>query len=346
MPVDLYVGGAEHAVLHLLYSRFWHKVLYDLQHVHTAEPFQRLVNQGMILGEIEYTGFKRNGEWVDADKIDISEFNGERVRLSENQVTKTGDRFTLIENPSITIDARATKMSKSYGNVINPDVVVEEYGADSLRMYEMFMGPLEATKPWSMKGVEGVWRFLNRVWRTIINTESENQALATEITSGTAPTRDQLRILHQTIRGVTEDIESLRFNTTISKMMEYVNFLSRESSRPRELVEPLVLLLSPFAPHVAEELWQALGHNTTLAFESWPIYDESLGAFDEIEVALQINNKVRSKIVLPAHVSDQAILDAAHKDEKILAATAGKEIVKSFVVSSRNGKLVNFVVKG
>ena len=346
MPVDLYVGGAEHAVLHLLYSRFWHKVLFDLGHVHTAEPFQKLVNQGMILGEIVYTGFKRNGEWVDAAKIDISEFNGERVRLTEAEVTKTGDRFTLVENPAITIDARASKMSKSEGNVINPDVVVEEYGADSLRMYEMFMGPLEATKPWSMKGVEGVWRFLNRVWRAIISNESEGRSLVNEITNGTAPTRDQLRMLHQTIRGVTEDIDGLRFNTAISKMMEYVNFLSRETSRPKELVEPLVLLLSPFAPHVAEELWQALGHNDTLAYEPWPTFDAGLCALDEIEVALQINNKVRSKIVLPANVSDEAILDAAHKDAKIIAATAGKEIVKSFVVSSRSGKLVNFVVKG
>lgn len=346
MPVDLYVGGAEHAVLHLLYSRFWHKVLFDLGRVHTAEPFQKLVNQGMILGEIEYTGFKKNGEWVDAAKIDVSEFDGERVKLTESQITKSGDRFTLMESPSIGIDARAAKMSKSYGNVINPDVVVDEYGADSLRMYEMFMGPLEATKPWSMKGVEGVWRFLNRVWRAIINSDAEEETLVTEITEASPPSRDQLRMLHLTIRGVTEDIDGLRFNTAISKMMEYVNFLSRESSRPKEVVEPLVLLLSPFAPHMAEELWHALGHMSTLAYEPWPIFDPALCEADEIEVALQINNKVRSKIVLPANVTDEAILDAAHKDEKILAATAGKQIVKSFVVSSRNGKLVNFVVKG
>ena len=179
MPVDLYVGGAEHAVLHLLYARFWHKVLYDRGHVSTPEPFQRLVNQGMILGEMEYTGYKQDGKWVSAEKVDIllaNEGQGPAtVKLDEDKVEKKGDAFVLKDNPNIRIDARAYKMSKSRGNVINPDDVVKEYGADSLRLYEMFMGPLEATKPWSMRGVEGVFRFLNRVWRLIIDERANHE---------------------------------------------------------------------------------------------------------------------------------------------------------------------------
>ncbi len=164
MPVDLYVGGVEHAVLHLLYSRFWHHVLFDRGHVHNPEPFQKLVNQGMILGEMEYTGYKRDGRWVAPGGE-----GDEAVRLAEEQVEKQGDQFVLKENPAIRVDARAFKMSKSRGNVINPDEVVEKYGADSLRLYEMFMGPLEAVKPWSMRGVEGVYRFLGRVWRLFVD---------------------------------------------------------------------------------------------------------------------------------------------------------------------------------
>jgi leucyl-tRNA synthetase len=346
MPVDLYVGGAEHAVLHLLYSRFWHKVLFDLGHVHTAEPFQKLVNQGMILGEMEYVGYKTDGQWIDPAHVDADSFAGERVKLADDQVTKVGDRFVLVENPSIPVDARAFKMSKSRGNVINPDDIIGQHGADSLRLYEMFMGPLEATKPWSMKGVEGVWRFLNRLWRAVIDVDAETMTLVDEVQSASPPTRDQLRQLHVTIRGVTEDIEGMRFNTAISKLMEYVNFLSRESSRPRELVEPLVLLVAPFAPHQAEELWQTLGHEATLAYEPWPSFDPALCASDEIEVVVQVNNKGRSKIVVPAGLDDDAVIAAAQADEKTASALAGKQVVKSFVVTSRNGKLVNFVIKG
>lgn len=346
MPVDLYVGGAEHAVLHLLYSRFWHKVLFDLGYVSSAEPFKKLVNQGMILGEMEYTGFKKNGEWIDAEEIDLDSFDGERVKLAEDLIEKKGDRFVLVENPSIGIDARAYKMSKSRGNVVNPDDIVSEYGADSLRVYEMFLGPLEATKPWNTKGVEGVWRFLNRVWRTIVDVESAEPNLVKEITAASPPTREQLRMLHVMIRGVTEDTDAMRFNTAISKMMEYTNFLSRESSRPRELVEPLVLCLAPYAPHLAEELWETLGHKDTLSYEPWPEFDPALCQADEIEVVIQVNNKVKSKMLVPAGDADDVLIAKAQTDERIIAALTGKQVVKSFVVASRGGKLVNFVVKG
>ena len=224
MPVDLYVGGAEHAVLHLLYSRFWHKVLFDRGHVKTAEPFKRLVNQGMILGEMEYNAFRDNaGAWVQPNQRDKP--GVEPVRLTEEQVEKKGDTFVLKSEPTIKVDARANKMSKSRGNVINPDEVVKEYGADSLRLYEMFMGPLEATKPWSMRGVEGVYRFLSRVWRVFMDDRSEEMRLNPQV-SNDAPDPDTLRLLHQTIKRVTDDLDNMRFNTAIAAMMEYTNPLT------------------------------------------------------------------------------------------------------------------------
>jgi leucyl-tRNA synthetase len=353
MPVDLYVGGAEHAVLHLLYSRFWHKVLFDRGHVHTPEPFQRLVNQGMILGEMEYTAFRQASGgreppgWVSAERVDADTAKDrktgaayQRVRLNEEEVEKKGDGFVLKELPSVRIDARAYKMSKSRGNVINPDDVVREYGADSLRLYEMFMGPLEATKPWSMRGVEGVYRFLNRVWRLFVDERAQTPGLA-EAVKDVEPGKETLRKLHQTIQKVTEDVEAMRFNTAIAAMMEFSNHLTREEVRPRAVLEPFVLLLSPFAPHLAEELWQLLGHKETLAYEPWPVHDEALTRAEEIEVPLQINGKVRSKVTVPAGSDEAALKSAALADERIRGMIEGKTIRKVIVVP---GKLVNIVV--
>jgi leucyl-tRNA synthetase len=338
MPVDLYVGGAEHAVLHLLYARFWHKVLFDRGHVHTSEPFTRLVNQGMILGEMEYTGFKDNDRWVSVIK-EVPE-TWEKVRLQEEQVEKQGDSFVLKENPKIRIDARAYKMSKSRGNVINPDDVVKEYGADSMRLYEMFMGPLEATKPWSMRSVEGVSRFLNRVWRLLIDDRAEQLKLADNVKE-VEPDRDTLRKLHQTIQKVTDDLDAMRFNTAIAAMMEFTNHLTRLEVRPRSALQTFVLLLSPFAPHLAEELWQALGHRDTLAYEPWPTYDESLTRAEEIEVPIQVNGKLRSKVTVPADIDQAALEKAALAEEKIRALIEGKQVRKVIVVAK---KLVNIVV--
>lgn len=288
MPVDLYIGGAEHAVLHLLYSRFWHMVLHDRGVVSTPEPFGKLVNQGMILGE--------NGE----------------------------------------------KMSKSRGNVVNPDDIVESYGADALRLYEMFMGPLPDSKPWNMDGVAGVANFLGRVWRLIIDEKAEEPVLH-ELISDAEPTAEQLRVTHATIKAVTEDIDKLSFNTAIARMMEFVNFFNKEKTRPRACVEPLVLLLSPFAPHLGEELWSLLGHEGTLAYEPWPAFDEAHLKQDTIELPVQIKGKVRSKITVPADADQAAILAAAKADPKISEQIAGKEMVKEIVVP---GRLVNLVVKG
>ncbi len=287
MPVDLYIGGAEHAVLHLLYARFWHKVLYDRGVVSTPEPFQKLINQGMILGE--------NNE----------------------------------------------KMSKSRGNVINPDAIVAEYGADSLRLYEMFMGPLEAAKPWSMQGVNGVFGFLNRAWRLIIDERAESLRLNAAVIDR-PPNAVENRILHQTIEAVSADIASLSFNTAISRMMEFTNHFTTASERPREAMEKFVLLLSPFAPHIAEELWQALGHRDSLAHEPWPKFDPSLAKKDTVEIPVQINGKLRAKITV-ASGADAAILEsAARSDERVQELLSGKQVVKVIVVP---GRLVNFVVK-
>jgi leucyl-tRNA synthetase len=287
MPIDLYVGGAEHAVLHLLYARFWHKVLYDRGFVSTVEPFQKLVNQGMILGE--------NGE----------------------------------------------KMSKSRGNVINPDAIVKEYGADSLRLYEMYMGPLEDSKPWSMQDVNGVHNFLNRVWRLIADDRVEELALNASVVDR-APTADENRVLHRTIEAVTSDVDKLKFNTAIARMIEFTNHFTKLSERPKEVLEKFVLLLSPFAPHMAEELWLALGHNDTLAHAAWPKFDPALAREDTIEIPVQVNGKVRSKVAVAAD-ADKVVLEAtARADQRVAELLSGKEIVKTVVVP---GRLVNFVIK-
>jgi leucyl-tRNA synthetase len=252
-----------------------------------SEPFQKLVNQGMILGE--------NGE----------------------------------------------KMSKSRGNVVNPDEVVREYGADALRLYEMFMGPLEAVKPWSMDGVCGVRGFLDRVWRMILDDRAEEMQLHAAV-QNIEPTAEQNRMLHKTIKAVTNDLEQMSFNTAIARMMEFTNFFLKEECRPRVAMEKLVLLLSPFAPHAAEELWAALGHATTLAYERWPTFDEAALREDTVEVPVQINGKLRGRIQTPAGADAATLESAARGDPKIAELLAGKTVVKAIVVP---GRMVNFVVK-
>ena len=260
MPVDLYVGGAEHAVLHLLYSRFWQKVLFDRGLVSTAEPFQRLVNQGMILGEVEYTAFQdQSGGWVSSALVEADDQGGYAIkgresrrpatpiRLADDQVTKKGEGFVLAQDAEIRVDARSHKMSKSRGNVINPDKIVEEYGADSLRLYEMFMGPLEAVKPWSMKGVEGVYRFLARAWRMIVDAEADEIRLDTKV-QDVPPSVEQSKVVARTVASVTDDIEALRLNTAISRLMEFTNFFTAQEVRPRSALETFTLLLAPMAP--------------------------------------------------------------------------------------------------
>jgi leucyl-tRNA synthetase len=283
MPVDLYVGGSEHAVLHLLYARFWHKVLYDIGVVSTPEPFKKLVHQGIVLGEDNH------------------------------------------------------KMSKSRGNVVNPDEMIERFGADAVRLYEMFMGPLEAMKPWSTKGVEGVTRFLDRVWRLIVDEDGQlSRALVDE-----EPELHHKRLLHQTIKKVTEDLEALRFNTAISQMMIFTNELTKLTRRPRALLEPLVLLLSPFAPHLCEELWERLGHAPSIARQPWPTFDPALVVNDRVELPIQVNGRLRSKIEVCADWTEEQVVAAAQQDAKVAEWLQGKPPRKVIYVPQ---KLVNFVV--
>jgi leucyl-tRNA synthetase len=245
-------------------------------------------------------------------------------------------------NQGMILGENNEKMSKSRGNVVNPDNIVKEYGADSLRLYEMFMGPLEATKPWSTTGVNGVRGFLDRVWRLIVSERSEQMELNPAVQQ-TAPTDEQNRVLHKTIAAVTADVEHLEFNTAIARMMEFTNFFTKETVRPREAMEKLVLLLSPLAPHLAEELWQILGHEKTLAYQPWPVADPRWLKEDTIEIPVQVNGKLRGKVTVPAG-SDQHTIEAASRaDEHVAKLIEGKTIVKVIIVP---GRLVNFVVKG
>ncbi|HTQ39195.1 MAG TPA: leucine--tRNA ligase [Pirellulales bacterium] len=352
MPVDLYIGGAEHAVLHLLYSRFWHKVLFDRGYVSTQEPFMKLVNQGMILGEPTFDVYVKlddnsnyTNEFVSAGQAEYGVGYGMKT-IARDQVTlRSGVPYWVHDGKEYELTSRAEKMSKSRGNVVNPDQVVKEYGADSLRLYEMFMGPLEATKPWSMAGVNGVFGFLGRVWRMIVADQAEEMQLNPAV-QNVPPTHEQNRTLHKTIAAVTKDLDHLEFNTAIARMMEFTNFFTKETVRPQEAMEKLVLILSPFAPHIAEELWQALGHTKTLAYEPWPTVDPRWLQEDTVEVPVQINGKLRGKITVPAGAaaSDPKLLEAAAKaDPKIAELLAGKTIIKVVAVP---GRLVNFVIKG
>ncbi|HTR98970.1 MAG TPA: leucine--tRNA ligase [Bacteroidota bacterium] len=284
MPVDLYVGGSEHTVLHLLYSRFWHKVLFDLGYLSTKEPFVKLRHQGVILGE----------------------------------------------------DSR--KMSKSRGNVVNPDDVVLSYGADSLRLFEMFMGPLEEMKPWSTRGVEGVHRFLNRVWRLYVRDDDSIDPSLKE----TAVTPELSSLYHYSVKKIGDDIEGLRFNTAISQMMIFVNEVMKSESRPRQMLEPFILLLAPFAPHIAEELWERLGHGSTLAFERWPSYDPAMLRSTIAEIVVQVNGKVRSRVEAPVDAPEEEVRELALADPDVKRHIEGKTLLRAIAVKNR---IINFVVR-
>jgi leucyl-tRNA synthetase len=352
MPVDVYIGGAEHAVLHLLYARFWHKVLYDRGLVSTSEPFQRLINQGMILGEMELTGYQREGgAWVSAAAV-VSDDDGnavlkatgepvKAVRAPFDAAEKSGEGFVLKAQPDIRLESRAYKMSKSRGNVVNPDNVVREYGADALRLYEMFMGPLEATKPWSMEGVNGVRGFLDRAWRMITNERSESLELNASVQQ-VDPSPEQNRVLHKTIEGVTQDLQRMSFNTSIAKLMEFTNYFLKCDVRPRSAMEKFVLLLSPLAPHIAEELWQVLGHQKSLAHETWPAFDPAAVHEDTVEIPVQINGKLRARVTVPREAGSGDIESAARDEPRIQELLDSKAIVKVVVVP---GRMVNFVIK-
>ena len=359
MPVDLYVGGVEHAVLHLLYSRFWHKVLFDLDYVSTPEPFQRLVNQGLILGEMEYHLFRApDGTTVSAsDARDIAEeattdglklcaictATGQRLegqRVSEDQVEKTAIGFGLKADSNIRVDARSFKMSKSRGNVVNPDGIVADYGADTFRLYEMYMGPLEAQKPWNTRDIVGMSRFLNSVWRNLIGEELQPPG-SSRIASVVLPEALE-RQLHRTIKKVGQDIEAMSFNTAIAELIKLNNEITRLEKVPQYLAETFALLLAPLAPHIAEEIWQRLGHEGSLTRVPWPSYDPAKLLDSEMELPVQVNGRLRDKITVPADSTEATILAAADAAGGVKSWLTGKTIVKRIYVP---GKLVNLVVK-
>jgi len=345
MPVDLYIGGSEHAVLHLLYARFWHKVLYDAGIVSTREPFQTLVHQGLILGEMEYTAYVRpDGTPVSAEHVEdgLDTRSGTEVEtrsVDPSDVQKDGEFFVLVEDPDVRVDARSHKMSKSRGNVVNPDDVIDEYGADALRLYEMFMGPLEQVKPWSTSDVDGVFRFLNRVWRLTIDEDSGDVGDAVRDID---PSADHLRVLHRTIKKVTEDIEDLSFNTAIASMMEFVNAANKWDAVPRRTIEPFVKLLSPFAPHIAEELWTRLGHDESIAYTDWPAFDEEKIKKDVVEMAVQVNGTVRATITVGAEAAEEEVLATARADANVQRYLDEGDLRREIYVP---GRIVNFVVQ-
>lgn len=311
LPVDLYVGGAEHAVLHLLYARFWHKVLFDLGHVSTPEPFQRLVNQGMILG------------------LSYKDGRGALVPMEQVEHTPEGPVHRETREPLVEFPA---KMSKSLKNVVNPDDVVRDYGADSMRLYEMFMGPLEAVKPWNTKGVEGVFRFLRRSYRMVVD-----QPL-----TDAAPTVEQRRVLHATIKKVTEDLESLGFNTAISQLMICLNeFAGEDKPLPREVAETYTLLLAPFAPHLGEELWSRLGYKDSLAYAPWPVWNDEFLKVSEVEIVVQVLGKPKARAMVPVDADEARLRELALAIPAVQQAVAGKTVRKVICVP---GRLVNIVV--
>jgi leucyl-tRNA synthetase len=330
MPVDLYVGGAEHAVLHLLYARFWHKVLYDIGAVSTKEPFQRLVSQGMILGEVEYTAFvDAEGKYVSA-KGALQTEGLDAVKINAEDVAKKGDGFVLAADEKIKVNARAHKMSKSRGNVVNPDDIVDAYGADSLRLYEMFMGPLRETKVWQTKGVEGCSRFLARAHRLFDGDISDEPA-----------DEAQLKEINKCVAKVTEETEGMRFNTAIAAMMEFTNAATKWEKKPRECLRPFALLLSPYAPHLSEELWTKLGNEGSNAYETWPVADESLLVEDVVTMAVQVNGKMRGKIEVTADSTREDAMALAMAQENIAKFIGDESGIKKIIYVP--GKILNVV---
>ena len=314
--VDLYVGGVEHAVLHLLYARFWHKVLFDLGHVSSKEPYRRLYNQGYIQA---YAYTDSRGVYVPAEEVE------ER----DGEFFYHGDK----------VNREYGKMGKSLKNAVAPDDIAENFGADTLRVYEMSMGPLADSRPWATKDVVGAQRFLQRLWRLVVN-ENTGEVAVVDAELG----KKDLQQLHRTIAGVRDDYENLRVNTVVAKLIEYVNYLTKNypGGAPRAAVEPIAVMVAPVAPHIAEELWTRLGHEGTITFVSFPSFDEKYLVDDEIELPVQVNGKVKSRVQVAADVSQDDAVAAALADEKVLAAIGEKSVVKKIVVP---GRMINLVVK-
>ncbi|MCZ6726495.1 MAG: leucine--tRNA ligase [Acidobacteria bacterium] len=317
MPVDLYIGGVEHAVLHLLYARFWHKVLYDCGLVSTVEPFQKLFNQGMILA---YSYQDTQGKYYHPDEVE-----------------ERGDKLFA---GAVEVSTQIEKMSKSKLNVVSPDDVISEHGADAMRLYELFMGPLEQQKPWQTTGVEGVYRFLQRTWRLIV--DEHDGKLAPKLTDAPAASEPELeKVLHKTIKKVQQDTETLQMNTAISQMMIFVNEATQAKTLPREIASAFLRVLAPYAPHLAEELWSRLGMENLIAHAEWPAYDEALCVDDTITIVVQVNGKKRDELSVPKDADRATLEQLALASEKAGRFLEGREPRRVIVVP---GRLVNIVV--
>ena len=346
--VDLYIGGTEHATGHLIYSRFWNKFLYDLGYVCKDEPFRKLVNQGMIQGRSNFVyrivgtnkfvslGLKDSYQTTEIH-VDISLVRNDRLDLEAFRAWRPefADAEFILENGEYVCGWAVEKMSKSMFNVVNPDSICDDYGADTLRLYEMFLGPLEQSKPWDTKGIDGVNRFLKKFWRMFF--DGENLAVSDEKAG-----KEELKVLHKLIAKEQEDIEHFSFNTTVSSFMIALNDLSAMKCRKREILEPLTVLLSPFAPHIAEELWSLMGHGESISTASFPEYDPALAAEDNVTYPVSFNGRMRFTLDLPKSLSPKEVEEAVRNADQSSKYLEGKTVVKVIVVP---GKIVNFVIK-
>jgi leucyl-tRNA synthetase len=347
MPVDLYIGGAEHAVLHLLYSRFWHKVLYDLGHVNTSEPFKKLVNQGMILGrsnfiyrvkntktfvsynlrnEYDFTKLHVDVNIVENDKLDLDKFKKSSKEFYDAEFILEGDDYIC--------GFETEKMSKSKSNVVNPDNIINDYGSDTLRMYEMFLGPLEQSKPWNTNGIEGVYKFLNRFW--LLFYDGNKFSISDE-----KPDNNELKLLHTAIKKIENDIDRLSINTCVSQLMITVNELSRKKCNKREILEPLLIVLSSFAPHISEELWSKLGNNKSISLSNYPKYNDEFLTEDIFEYPIMINGKLRTKMKFNIDTEEKEVKSEVISNEIVSKWTENEKIKKIIFIPK---KIINIVI--
>jgi leucyl-tRNA synthetase len=347
MPVDLYIGGAEHAVLHLLYSRFWHKVLYDLGHVNTSEPFKKLVNQGMILGrsnfiyrvkntktfvsynlrnEYDFTKLHVDVNIVENDKLDLDKFKKSSKEFYDAEFILEGDDYIC--------GFETEKMSKSKSNVVNPDNIINDYGSDTLRMYEMFLGPLEQSKPWNTNGIEGVYKFLNRFWSLFY--DGNKFSISEE-----KPDNNELKLLHTAIKKIENDIDRLSINTCVSQLMITVNELSRKKCNKREILEPLLIVLSSFAPHISEELWSKLGNNKSISLSNYPKYNDEFLTEDIFEYPIMINGKLRTKMKFNIDTEEKEVKSEVISNEIVSKWTENEKIKKIIFIPK---KIINIVI--